>query len=164
MTSPSSKWTPVFTGEIVEVTLLQAKLDASGLATFVPDANLVMADPFMRGGSVFSVSLCVPESEVEQARSILSDRSALASPDRSRSQEQGNALTDLERTGRRIQFSAPAVPFAPWGLWLAIGYLRAAGKSGARPGNHALTLIAAVMCGVWSIFMFAMVAKAVSGG
>ena len=131
----SSRWVPLMQGSIPEVITLQASCEAVGIPTYVPDMNLIQADPFMRGANALALQLLVPEDRLDDARSFRGQLEEDRAADPERRTPEASPLDRLEKLGRRARWCSVWGLFAPIGLWLGWRYLRAT-RGLARPSHH----------------------------
>jgi hypothetical protein len=119
-------------GSIPEVITLQASCESIGIPTYVPDMNLIQADPFMRGGNALALELFVPEDRLEDARAILPARSV----------REARPRNELEILGRRTRWCSLLWLTAPVGIWLGLRYMRATRALAQKPDQHGWTIAA----------------------
>ena len=146
----SSAWTEVFAGPLWKAEMLSGELELEDIPSFVPDSTMKRLDPFDTGGNIFDFKLLVPAEHAARAREIVGlprPEQYVARPAESLSEPRvDDELAKLEVRGRRIQWSALVLAFAPYGLWLALRYLPASARHAQRPAGHRLTLFASVVC------------------
>lgn len=135
-----SRWIPVFQGTIPEVITLQSSCEASGIPTYVPDMNLIQADPFLRGGNALALVLHVPEDRIDDARSLVPERL------RPRGVQELTARERAERLGRRVRWCIVLLITWPVGLWLGARYLHLTRSLDPKPAEHHLTVASFWVC------------------
>lgn len=146
--------TTVFAGPPWLVMLLEGRMEAAGIPSFVPDRLVKTIDPFITGASPLDLRLQVPAAHLADARALVEEyeaeeRRAAAVP----SPEAAELAVD--RHGRRIRWAALFGVTAPFALYYAPRYVRAAAALPARPRSHAWTLAAfplAVLTGALALW------------
>jgi hypothetical protein len=138
----SSRWVALMQGSIPEVITLQASCESIGIPTWVPDMNLIQADPFIRGGNALALQLFVPEDRLADALSFKEGVEEVRAAHVARRDADGGALARLETLGKRVRWCSVLGVTAPFGIWLGVRYLREAHASPVRPTNHAHTVVA----------------------
>lgn len=160
-TTPS-RWITVETGSIARLIVLQAELEANDIPTLVPELNIGIVDPFIRGGGTgFDYELRVPAPAAERARALLAnwDPKALAREEsavhgaiETEEARQDSGLAELRHVARRMRWCVVNFWFVPYGLWLAFGYWldprRAQLSAGERRANLTATLLLVAFTGV----------------
>jgi hypothetical protein len=132
----ASRWVTLFQGTIPEVITLQASCEAIGIPTYVPDMNLIQADPFMRGGNALALQLLVPEDRLADARSFRERLEEERAADPERARHEPGPLEKLEVLGRRARWCSVLGITAPIGIWLGLRYLRETRGLEPKPAEH----------------------------
>lgn len=140
---------PLMQGSMPEVITLQTSCEASGIPTFVPDINLMQADPFIRGGNGFSLQLCVPEDRLAEARALLPERM------RTSSSALAIARNPIDALGSQVRWCCVLLITAPLGVWFGLRYLVLTHKLEQKPAEHAWTVGA-----FWLSFLLVLVLAA----
>jgi hypothetical protein len=135
----SSRWVTFFQGSIPEVITLQASCESIGIPTYVPDMNLIQADPFMRGGNALALQLFVPEDRLDDARAF---QERLAKERRSDPERMPREPDPLERLGRRVRWACLLWLTAPLGIWLGLRYIHATRNLVRKPDQHSWSIVA----------------------
>jgi hypothetical protein len=138
----TSRWVALFQGTIPEVITLQASCESIGIPTYVPDMNLIQADPFMRGANALALQLFVPEDRLDDARAFQERLAQERAADPERRAREPSPLEQLERLGRRARWCSVWGLFAPIGLWLGWRYIRATRHLEVKPQDHAWSVAA----------------------
>lgn len=162
-----SRWVTVESGSLARLLVLQAELDANGIPTLVPELNIGIVDPFLRGGGTgFEYQLQVPASAAERARALLAawDPKELAlaehavhGADDDEAAPQESGLAELRQAARRMRWCVANFWFAPYGLWLAFGYWldprRAALCASERRANLTATVLLVAFTGCMLVML-----------
>jgi len=133
----NSRWVPLMQGTIPEVITLQASCESIGIPTYVPDMNLIQADPFMRGGNALALQLYVPEDRLDDA---LDFRGRLVAEQAGDPEREPRKIDPIESLGRRVRWCIMLAVTAPVGIWLGFRYLRATRGLVDKPEQHAWTV------------------------
>src|SRR6185436_7687325 len=113
----SSRWIPVFSGPVWQALGVQARLEAEGFTTFVPDTNVRTIDPFITGGDAFALDVLVPEDAVEAAREVVAAETAL-SPEEEEDREES-----LQASNAPLRMAWWTIFLPPVGFALGLAYL-----------------------------------------
>jgi hypothetical protein len=130
------KWISVFQGPIWQVSLVQARLQAVGFQTNVPDPTLKVLDPFIEKIS----------AERKRRAEVADDDEVFGPKDTRR----------LYRLGRRIRWTALFGFTAPIALALAPGYFLRVRHVGPRPPAHGYVIAATVVAAAMMFQLFYM--------
>jgi hypothetical protein len=138
MRAQSEEWPEIFHGPPSLASMVQVRLSAEGIRTFIPDAHLRVLDPFSTGGDVFALRVLVDHSQLARAREIL-EGDALEIP-------AGDVVDpkrrEVERIGERIVNGAALFYLAPLALVHAFKYFPRARRLPTRPRRHGLVVAA----------------------
>ena len=134
-----SRWVPLMQASIPEVITLQASCESIGIPTYVPDMNLIQADPFMRGGNALALQLFVPEDRLDDARAF---QERIAEARKSDPTRISREVDPLEQLGRRTRWCCLLWLTAPVGIWLGLRYIRATHGLAEKPDQHGWTIAA----------------------
>lgn len=154
----SSRWVSLFQGTIPEVITLQASCESVGIPTYVPEMNLIQADPFMRGPGALALQLFVPADRLDDARAFREEMEAERAADPERARREQGPLEKLAVLGRRARWCSVVAVTAPIGAWLGWRYLRATRGLAEKPAEHAWNV-----AGFWIGLLMTLVAAIVYG-
>jgi Putative prokaryotic signal transducing protein len=145
----------VYTGSPWEARLVESRLAAEGIQTFVPDANTRMLGPQFGGPRWMLLDVEVPASAAERAAAIVRDyleRTRQGAPGENGPGAAAARLDRLAKLGRRVRWASLGFVTAPIGVVLGLRYLNAASGPGPRPPHHLLT----VLCAFASLLLFSL--------
>jgi hypothetical protein len=164
----SRAFAEIFAGPLWKAEMLRGELELEDIPAFIPDSTMKRLDPFDVGGNVFDFKLLVPAEHAARAREIVGmprPEQYVERPAESLSEPRvDDAMARLEAQGRRIQWSALVMAFAPYGMWLAMQYVPAAARSPQRPAGHRLTLFATTVCLVECVGLTLVISYALRSG
>jgi hypothetical protein len=161
----SDQWVLVYSGPHGLADLYAEELRANDIPVFTPDRNIKMLDPAIAGGgNVFDIDVLVPREFERDARELLGGRpdDTPADPDFAPPAPERRAA-DLALRELRNQIGwCGFVPFlAPYGLWLAARYFKAARHVREPASGHAATVLATTLCVAQSTFLAYMAFEAI---
>ena len=145
----------VHEGSLWEAQLLQGRLEAEAISSYIPDATVKQLDPFITGANPLDVRLQVTAPHAERALEVVKDYVRLTrqapgiDPDNDDLTVADGDTGDLWKLGLRTRwmllftvFSPFLLPFALVGVVL---YLRRAAKEASPPRGHRKTILAALI-------------------
>jgi hypothetical protein len=146
----SQRWVPVFSGPVWQALGVQARLEAGGFLTFVPDTNLRTIDPYMTGGDVFALEVLVPEDAVGAAREVVAAETTLTAE-----QEQYRS-EKLHESDAPLRMAWWTIFLPPVGFALGLLYLWRVHATGIKPSGHVfnvVTIAVALLMTIAGVFM-----------
>lgn len=145
MQALSEQWVQVYCGPMAMAQMLCEVLSSRGIPAFVPNRNLVHNDMSSVGGNVLDARVLVAREEHEAANAIVARETAReldAAGVAALAAEESDAERAVQRIGRRVAYSVVIPLFAPFGLWQAWHYFRAARALPRAPRSHGLVIAA----------------------
>jgi hypothetical protein len=149
LTALSNRWTQVFHGPHALADLHAQELRARGIEAFTPDSYVKVLDPSIAGGSIFDKGVLVLRERADEAREALRFVGANRDDSTEPASEDELRAVALRRLRNRIFACAMLWFLAPYGLWLAVRYFRAARGEPRANVSYASTTAATVVCALW---------------
>ncbi len=145
----------VHEGSLWEAQLLQGRLEAEAISSYIPDATVKQLDPFITGANPLAVRLQVSPPDAARALEIIKDYVQITrqapeiDPESDDLTAEDGDVAGLWKLGLRTRWMLLFTVFSPFllpfALVMVVLYLKKAQGEGGPPRGHRKTLLAAII-------------------